>query len=81
MGSGSGPAHGYQIIKVTVRFRFSERKRLIRVFGLRSGLVRRPGQESIQLITTRLGKSSFLQDYSAPANSNPSIYDVVLEGN
>ena len=38
----SGSAHFYQIIKVTVRFGFDERKRLIRVFGLRSGSVRRP---------------------------------------
>ena len=30
------------MITVTVRFGFNERKRLIRVFGLRSGSVRRP---------------------------------------
>ena len=39
------------IVKVSVRFGFNERKRLIRVFGLRSGSVRRPGFYAGQLIT------------------------------
>ena len=42
LGSGSGLGSRRIFIKVTVRFGFNERKRLIRVFGLRSGLVRRP---------------------------------------
>ena len=43
MTLGSGLGSRLLIIKVTVRFGFNERKRLIRVFGLRSGSVRRPG--------------------------------------
>ena len=43
MTLSSGLGSRLLIIKVTVRFGFNERKRSIRVFGLRSGSVRRPG--------------------------------------
>ena len=42
LSSGLSSVYVHQIIKVTVRFGFDKKKRLIRVFGLRSGSVRRP---------------------------------------
>ena len=71
---GSGSVYVYKIIQVTARFRFNERNGLIRVFGLLSGLVRRPGYNDPFRYSIGLLLSLFLS-FDLTAIGNPDESD------